>query len=218
MALTAPAANDIALGKGGTYSMSRDAIKHNVWDTRYFTDATMNDWTYYSVPIGGAWQVGAKTLSETNLTDSGKLPNGQTFLAKRFGVSLISPIAADEAALETVVQAYYTWIQHAVYEIRIAGREFDFQVHGRQFLPPVAAVGVGTAESIRVGDEIASGWISLDNTPIFIDQLVSFSVAERVNAADVTNVVPIIQAAATLLNANKCYIQVCLEGFLTRAK
>lgn len=219
MSLSNQAVDLIQRGKGGSYSLSRDANKHNLWDHRYFTAATVNNWTYFVVPIGGQWENGQKTLTETNMSDSGKLPNGQTFLVQRMGLALISPIAADQAATQDLVQAYYTWLQHAVYEIRIAGREYDFQVHGRQFISSVAASAeLATNFPVRVGDSIASGWVSLSPTEIFIDQLVSFQVLERVAAADITNVVSVMEDAATLLQGAYCYVQCTLEGFLTRAK
>jgi hypothetical protein len=230
MAITKTAKNMIQLGAGGSYSTARDAIRHQIWDTRYFS-ATPSDNTFFAQPIGSAWRVGSKTKNETNLTDSGKLPNGQTFLITRIGVALIS--AYDTLATGTatgwhnaslVAQAYTNIMQSSVFEIRIAGREYDFQVHGRQFLPSLSINGynAGTAGSVaRVGDTIVSGWIKLEPSPIFLDELVSFNVVQLVQNADTTN----IQASAKPLNNafdwlrnEAATVQVTLEGMLTRAK
>ena len=231
MAITKTAKNMIQLGAGGSYSTARDAIRHTIWDTRYFSE-TPADNTFFAQPIGAAWLVGSKTKNETNLLDSGKLPNGQTFLITRMGVALISQYdtgtggtsgqATKNASL--IAQAYVNVMQNSVFEIRIAGREYDFQIHGSQFLPSLCINGynAGTAGSVaRVGDTIVSGWIKLDPSPIFLDELVSFNVTQIVNNADTTNIKasgkPLYNAFDWLAD-NYCTMQVRLEGMLTRAK
>lgn len=229
MAITKVAENMIRLGAGGSYSTARDAIRHQVWDTRYFA-AAPTDNTYFVQPIGAAWRVGSKTKNETNLVDSGKLPNGQTLLITRMGVALISAYevgttgAAAWPNASIIAQAYVNVMQSSVFEIRIAGREYDFQIHGRQFLPALCINGynAGTAGSVaRVGDTIVSGWVKLDPSPIFLDELVSFNVTQILDNADTTN----IKATGKPLNNSTlwlytyyCTMQVTLEGFLTRAK
>lgn len=230
MAITRTAKNMIQLGAGGSYSTARDAIRHQLWDTRYFA-ATPTDNTYFTQPIGAGWRVGTKTKNETNLVDSGKLPNGQTFLITRMGVALIS---AYEVGVKTsattwpnasiIAQAYTNVMQSSIFEIRVAGREFDFQIHGRQFLPALSINGynAGTAGSVaRIGDTIVSGWVKLDPSPIFLDELVSFSVFHQVTNADTTNIFAAtkpLNNSCDWLNAYYCTMQVTLEGFLTRAK
>jgi len=227
--ITKTAKNMIQLGAGGSYSTARDAIRHTVWDTRYFGTAP-TDSTYFVQPIGAAWRVGTKTKNETNMGDSGKLPNGQTFLITRMSVALISAYdvglttAAGWPNASLLAQAYVNIMQSSIFEIRVAGREFDFQIHGRQFLPALCINGynAGTAGSVaRIGDTIVSGWIKLDPSPIFLDELVSFNVTQICDNADTTN----IKATAKPLNNSFlwlstyfCTMQVALEGFLTRAK
>jgi len=229
MAITRTARNMIQLGAGGSYSTSRDAIRHQIWDTRYF-GSSPSDSTYFTQPIGAAWRVGSKTKNETNLADSGKLPNGQTFLITRMGIALISAYDVgllsasswDNASL--LAQAYVNIMQSCTFEIRIAGREYDFQVHGRQFLPALCINGynAGTAGSVaRVGDTIVSGWIKLDPSPIFLDELVSFNVSQQVINADTTNIMAPgkpLNNSFLWLNDSYSTMQVTLEGFLTRAK
>lgn len=229
MAITRTAANMIKMGQGGTYSNARDAIRHQVWDTRSFAGVTtVSDFTYFSQPIGAAYTTGSKTKVETNLTDSGKLPNGQTLLVTRISVALLSQYAVGATNASSwpnasiIAQSYVNIMQNSVFEIRVAGREFDFQIHGRQFLPSLCINGynAGTAGSVaRVGDTIVSGWVKLDPSPIFLDELVSFQVTQNVTNGNTTNV-----AGTSLLNSvqwlayNYATMQVVLEGFLTRAK
>jgi hypothetical protein len=227
MAITKTAANMIRMGAGGTYSNARDAIRHQIWDTRSFTSVP-SDNTYFSQPIGSVWATtGTKTKVETNLTDSGKLPNGQTILVTRISIALLSHYNMGTTGNTTfpnasiLAQAYVNVMQSSVFEIRVAGREFDFQVHGRQFLPSLCINGLNAAtlNSSRSGDTIVSGWIKLDPSPIFLDELVSFQVNQMVNNGDQTYVYGTsLTNSVAWLAANYCTMQVCLEGFLTRAK
>lgn len=217
MAITSEALRDIALGKGGSYSLSRDVLKHNVWDTMY-VGTVAQDFTFFSQPIGSAWRANQKTKNETNMLDSGKLPNGQTFLVKRIGVGLIVPEGAAATNAPFIVQAYTNLMQSSVWQLRIAGREFDFECHGRQFLSAVFLSGANATNApYRSGDTIASGWISMENTPVFIDQLVSFSVNMALGNPDPA-VKTQLDTDATLLNGLYATIQCSLEGVLTRAK
>ena len=232
MAITKTAKNMIQLGAGGSYSTARDAIRHQIWDMRVF-GTSPSDATYFTQPIGSALAIGSKTKTETNLADSGKLPNGQTFLVTRMGVALVSQFdvgstctqsAAPVCNAALLAQAYVNVMQNSVFELRIAGREYDFQVHGRQFLPSMCINGynAGTAGSVvRVGDTMCSGWIKLEPSPIFLDELVSFNVSQLCGCPDTTN----IQAASKVLNNSFLWLstfysrmQVTLEGMLTRAK
>jgi len=229
MALTKTASNMIRLGAGGTYSNARDAIRHQIWDTRVF-GAAPSDNTYFSQPIGAPWRgSGTKTKVETNLTDSGKLPNGQTILVTRISVALLSQYEMGSTGntafpnASIIAQSYVNVMQNSVFEIRVAGREFDFQVHGRQFLPSLCINGsnAATLSSARHGDTVVSGWIKLEPSPIFLDELVSFQVIQHVTNGDITNInasaKPLYNSCAWLA-ANYCTMNVTLEGFLTRAK
>jgi len=232
MAITKTARNMIQLGAGGSYSNARDAIKHQIWDTRYFGTSPADN-TFFAQPVGAPWRVGSKTKNETNLQDSGKLPNGQTFLITRIGVALISAYdvgstctqsAAPVAMAPLVAQAYVNIMQSSIFEIRIAGREYDFQIHGRQFLPALCINGYSsaTAGSVsRIGDTIVNGWVKLEPSPIFLDELVSFNVAQLVLNPDTTNIVAankVLNNSFLWLSTFYCTMQVTLEGFLTRAK
>jgi hypothetical protein len=220
-ALTPEAVRDIALGKGGSYGISRDIIKHTLWDARWL-GATPTNNAFFTQPINQPWALAGevKTRNETNMIDTGKLPNGQTFLVKRIGVALILPIEAAEDDAETIVQSYYNIVQSSVFRLVVAGREFDFECHGSQFTPAVAvnAITAATVNSNRTGDFVSSGWISLDYIPIFLGPMTSFSVDQTIQNAHAYVLATVLPAACVLLKAVYCSIQVRLEGVLTRAK
>jgi len=216
--LTQEAYKNLQLGSGGSYSLARDAIKHNLWDTRGFGTTYSNN-TFFVQPQGAAWRVGSKTLGETNMTDSGKLPNGQTFLITHLSIGLQAYLAAGNTAAQNPARAFINLIHSSIFNIVIAGRAFDFQIHGSQLLPrPLAIAGqIATNFPVRLGDSIGSGIVALNPAPIFVDQLVGFSVTQEIAQPD-TNVQTILNADATILNGLFCTMNVCLIGFLTRAK
>jgi hypothetical protein len=215
--LTAKALEYLKLGTGGSYSLARDAISHRIFDQRAFVAATASDYTFFQQGVGSSWVGGtAKTVNETNLYDNGKLPNGQNFLANRIGIALIAPDVSGANAM-TCATVFKNIMESSIFEIRLAGREYDFQIHGRQFLPqPIFTLAASTGNG-RVGDMIASGWWKLDPTPIFIDQLVSFSVFQRLGNP-IAAVQTILESSATQLATYNATMMVCLDGFLTRAK
>ena len=216
--LTKQAFEFIKLGSGGTYSLARDAIKHNLWDTRFF-GAAIADNTFYSQPLGAPWRAGNKTLNETNLTDSGKLPNGQTFLVTHISLGLQTYTTTGNTTGHEVPRAFINLLMSSVFEIKVAGRDFDFQIHGSQFLPrPIAVSGqLATNAPVRLGDSIGSGIVALNPAPIFLDQLVSFSVVQRILNADPA-VLAILTADSSVLLGVYATMNVVLIGFLTRAK
>lgn len=209
----------LGLARGGTYSTARDALKHRVYDTRFFA-AVAGDATMFLQPIGAPWRAGNKTLTETNMRSAGQLPNGQVLLVTRMGVQMISFFDATAAANpEVLAQCFIDVMHSSVFEIKIEGREFDYQIHGSEFIPALAVTGNTGAVNIthRVGDFWATGWSKLDPTPIIIDQLISFSVIHRLGNPDPA-IVTVLNNATTALLAANSVMQVTLEGLLTRAK
>lgn len=216
MALTKKAVEAIAIGKGGSYSLGRDVIKHNIWDTRYFGD-TISDFTFFSLPIGGSWRVGNKTINETNMTDSGKLPSTQNFLVQAMYVSAIIPLIEASSVGSEVIQAYTSILESSVFDLRLAGKDFEFQVPGKAFNPAIAVSDLSANNHVSAGMMIANGKQNLSAIPIFIEELASFSVLQRLGNPD-TAVDTILDAASAKLNAAKATMQVRLEGVLTRSK
>jgi hypothetical protein len=215
MPLTNEAVQYIRLGEGGSYSLARDAISHRIWDVRTF-GTTISDYTYFSQPVGAAYAGFQKTLNETNLYDTGKLPNGQTFLAQRMGLAAL--VIGTGANAVTAMADFANILSSSVFDFKLAGREYDFQIHGRQFLPtPLAAFGIAASTNARVGDMISAGWVKIGAAPIFLDQLVSFSVVQRVQNA-IPTLVTALNTSCTNLNGYYMQLMVIIDGFLTRAK
>ena len=219
MALTNQAVQDINLGRGGSYSLARDVQTHNLWDVRAIPSANTS-YSFFSQGIGAAFENGSKDKQETNLADNGKLPTGQTFLVKRIGLALIAPIAAAAVNGATIIQAYNNILQHTLFQLKVAGRDFDLEIHGRQFLPSVAVsnLNAATIYATRVGDYVASGFYSLGSVPIFLDSLVGFSVPMATRSSNSYVNDTLLPAAFILLNGIYARFMVTLEGVLTRAK
>jgi hypothetical protein len=217
--LTDQAYRSLQLGQGGSYGITRDALKHSIWDTWYF-GSTVSDHTFFSTGIGQPWRnSGTKTLNETNMPNSGTFPNGQTFLATHLSVALMPLITASTTNGCDIVSAFYNILQNSIFEIRIEGRPFDYQVHGSMFLPRPVAMCAETATNNPTipGFSTSSGIVPLDPAPIFIDQLVSFNVHHTITNGD-SAVLTQLNTDSTLLNGLYATYQVALLGFFTRAK
>jgi len=216
MAITQRAANDIVLGQGGSYGTDRDVLKHYIWDSRPFASPITN-YTFFSqqqnAPFVGGF---LKTLSETNMLDSGKFPSSQTFLVKRMGVNAV--IYSSGQADARQMSAFYTILQHSIFEFKIAGREWDAQIHGRQFMPLSMAID-GTNHGASIGCQVASGWISLEDSPIPLESMATFSVQHTVIDADPA-IITLLNEAAGMLDSTGygAEMRVILEGTLTRGK
>lgn len=217
--ITEGAAQAIALQDGGSFSNERDVQLHYIYDSRILPAAACpTDFIYFSQPIGSGYAGGVKGLTETNLYDPGKLPNGQRFTVKRILMSLHALMPAGNVDATLATAAYVNIMQHSVIEIKIPPREFDLQVPGRAFVPAISVYGHSAVNgSFRAGDTIASGYVSLGDTPIVIDNLVTFQVIHRINSAVAANVI-ILNANSAVLNTLGASIGVTLEGVLTRGK
>jgi hypothetical protein len=221
MALTNAAVRDLALGRGGTYSTSRDIISHQIWDTWFTTAVTALDHTYFQQPIGSPHAGGGnKTHIDTNVFDTGKLPNGQTFLMKDIAFFLVPGDQPESDSAKGLAQAFYDIMDVSVIEIRIAGREYDFQIHGRQFLPTVALSTPMDQASVWPNNPsqlLFGGIVSLDPTPIYLDQLVTFSVSQTLYVVEPT-VQNNIDVAFDIIGGESGSIRCSIGGVLTRAK
>lgn len=216
--LTPDARNLLSMMSYGSYSASRDILKHRVWD-QWLLPAARANHTFFSQPIGSTWGAGVKAIGETNLYDTGKLPNGQIMVVQRMGVLGITNGGVAATNGDLLVEGFMNVLDSSVFEIKIQGREWDYQIHGTQFTPNFKALGNTGATNInyRVGDYIASGWSKLDPTPIVIDQLVGFSVELTLNNP-IAAIVTKIDASLTALNTAGATLMVVLEGVLSRAK
>lgn len=218
--ITKGLADKLALGANGSYSNEGNALQHTLYDTARAPAALGANVNYFTQPIGAAYANGNKTIVETNLSDPGKLPNGQTFLATSMSVALkvnaASAAAASNELVDDVLNGFYSYMENSIFEIVIAGREYEYQVPGTEFLPTVHYAGAATAASITLGQYWTSGWTKLNLTPVVLGQLVSFSV-RQIMGNQITAGVTAINTAMALLNAQNAELQVRLRGVMTRS-
>lgn len=216
MGLSNAARDLINMQRSGSYGLERDVLKHRLWDSRMFA-ATISDNTFFVQQQGSPWTTGLKTLNETNMEDSGKLPASQVFLIVRMSLSCHSQAAPANVNANLIEQAFNLVLQNSVFNIKVVGREFDYQIHGSEFLPRPIAVAGTLAAAYGAGRAIATGWSKLDPTPIVLDNLVGFSVRQQILQNDATSLAA-LNAGTAILNTAHSVMMVTLEGLLTRGK
>ena len=221
--VTSGVMRDLELIKQGSYSqVSGDVLKHVLYDTLRFTATTARPTsTFFSQQIGQAYGDGVKGKTETNLQDSGKLPAGQGFMIKAISFALRANMVGTELDTNEIFSDFTTLMQNSTFEIRIAGREFDFQFPGTKFFPSVylgarATIVDATDRPFRAGELMGNGHIKLE-TPIIIGELVSFNVTQITGNAD-SSVQTLINAASDGLATQEAELQIRLDGTLVRSK
>lgn len=220
--VTSGVMRDLELIKQGSYSqVSGDVLKHVLYDTQRFASSVRATTTFFSQQIGQAYGDGVKSKTETNLQDSGKLPAGQGFLIKGISYAFRANMLGTELDTNEIFSDFVSLMQNSIFEIRIAGREFDFQFPGTKFFPPVylgarATIVTATDRVFRAGDYMASGNLKLE-TPIIIGEMVSFNVTQITGNAD-ASVQTIINNASGRLATQEAELQIRLDGTLVRSK
>ena len=221
--ITKGAMDALQLQKNGSYSNEGNVLQHVLFDNLDFQNTTLRaNGTFFTAPINSAYLAGNKTDTETNLVAAGQLPNTQTFLIREISFSLIPMIVGTDLDAMTVVAAYTNIMQQSRFEVKIAGREFDFQAPGSTFLPPIFVnslntVVTATDRAVSVGGGyISTGWVKLASTPIPIGNLVNFSVRMASSAAAAANAT-ILDTASDVLNTQVAQMQCRLRGILTRS-
>ncbi len=222
--ITKNAMEALQLQKNGSYSNEGNVLQHVLFDNLDFQNTTLRaNGTFFTSPINAAYLGGNKTDTETNLVTAGQLPNTQTFLIREISFALIPTIVDSDVDVLTVIQAYVNIMQASRFEIKIAGREFDFQAPGSVFLPPIYANGQATMVDATTralpnvgGAHITTGWVKLASTPIPIGNLVNFSVRMASSSAAAANAT-ILDTASDVLNTQVAQVQCRLRGVLTRS-
>lgn len=227
------AVNDMAQMAGGTYGKGGDVIDHYLWDTAEFANTTVRAETRFFVKgfgQGFGYTAGAtKTLTETNLTDTGKLPAGQSFLVKAISISFLDNLEVAQATeanqvAAARVSAWYTLLHGSVFEFRFANQDFAWQAPGDIFLPSVSVSAVQNALTtvatsrpvgVQTGAFMHYNWIAM-KTPLVIGELVSFSVNMKSGAGDIAAIQ--VGDATTTLFDGKSLMKVILKGTMTRSK
>jgi hypothetical protein len=222
--ITKGAAEALQLGKNGSYSNEGNVLQHVLYDNLDFNDATVRaNGTFFTAPQDSAYMGGNKTDTETNMVSAGQLPNTQTFLIKEISFALIPNIVGTDTDILLIMAAYTNIMQASRFEIKIQGREFDFQAPGSVFLPPMfahsqAVVVDATSRALGNvgGSYISTGWVKLASTPIPIGNLVGFSVRQATSAA-AGALGTILDTASDVLNTQNAQTQCRLRGVLTRS-
>lgn len=218
--ITKSAADAMQLGKNGSYSNEGNILQHTLYDTETFAATTARPTTtFFTVPQGQPNTAGnAKTLTETNMSSAGQLPNGQTMLIKKVSLFGLLNLVGADVDQNTVYSALYNLISNSVFEVKVAGREFDLQVPGTKFLPkfPGAALNSAANGAAPQSTYINTGSINLNATPIVIGQLVSFSMIQRTGSGTAA-LTAIVNTASNVLATQLAQLQPHFDGILTRA-
>lgn len=212
--ITKEVRNDLLLGSKGSYGNDGNVLQDSLWDQITFAQTTARaTTTFFSVPQGTT-----KGLTETNLTDPSKLPNGQTFLTKCVAIGLIANVEGADVDANVVLASYYNLIENSVFEVKIAGREFDFRKPGKEFLPSVAISAIASAANPAPAQSyfLANGKIKLQATPIPFGQMVTFQGIQR-TASLIAAVQTIVNTASNTLYTQNAQMHYRFEGILTRA-
>lgn len=222
--ITKKASEALQLGKNGSYSNEGNVLQHTLYDNINFEATTVRpNGQFFTAPINSSYMGGNKTNTETNMENAGQLPNTQTFLISEISFAFM-PMIVGGTDVDTAddVQDYVNIMQASRFEIKIAGRDYDLQVPGSVFFPPVFVSGVQTiagateAMTPALGQFISTGHYKLSSTPIPIGNLVNFSVRMSTSTSD-TALQTILNNASDRLATANAQIQCRLKGTLTRS-
>lgn len=211
-----------AFAQQGSYGTSGDILDHVLFDSLPFAATTVRaQSTFFSVPVGGAFGAGTKTQVETNMALQGQLPRTQNLIVKAWSIALVGMVVGADLDATTVVSAFTNIVQGSVFELHLAGREFDTQVPGTVFLPSVyvnarTTIVDATDRTFGTGSIVTSGWMSLD-IPVTIESSANFSVIQRTGSA-IAALVTLLNTASDVLATQNAALQVRLKGWLTRGK
>lgn len=203
MAVNESTAELLRLMGAGSYSeTSLQAKDHTLYDTVPFVvySAISGPIPFFTVPYGSAQLGLTKTEVETNMSEQGKLPAGQNMVVNTISFSHIRNNDAGEAT-DAKTSAIARVMQGSRIRILLAGRQFDAEIPGAKFLPPVMDRGYNAAASSvsSVGDFTGPNQIVL-KTPIPLTNIqgapVNFRLEWLINTSDVA-----VQAALAVLAA-----------------
>jgi hypothetical protein len=227
------AVNDMAQLAGGTYGKGGDVLDHYLWDTEAFSNTTVRAETRFFNKGYGAnygYTSGAtKTLTETNMVDTGKLSAGQSFLVKAISLGFHTNLEDDQSLVANqiaskIMTAWSTMLRASVFEFRFANQDFAWQAPGHIFLPSVSISANQTSAmvdatsrpvGVQVGDFNHYNWISI-KTPLVIGELVGFSLLMKSGTGDIAACQ--VGDATSDLFAAKSLMSVIMKGTLTRSK
>jgi hypothetical protein len=214
--------SDLELLRKGSFGDRNDVQGHTLFDSIVPpTSAPSDGLVFFNRGQGAALtSTVQKERFETNIPTNGSaLPAGQTFLAKKLKLSLVSFLQDGATDLVNVVNAFYQVVKSSYFRFQIVGKsEYEWEAPGTVFFPTVSEVGLppGTVDAFRVGDYNHPSIIPFV-TPIVIGELVTFRLTCYTGSAVAANLT-ILNALLTILNTQVAYIRAELIGTLVRSK
>lgn len=198
----------IKLAFGGAYADNVKEVKqHRIYDTRYFKNGNADDATFFTIPVGGAWRNGQKTLNETNMRVSGQLPSGEDMVLTHLSVKLIVPNDPDDQTdgdnqVAQWARAFQQILQSSYFEFKVKNKSYESQLHGTCFMPkPLYITAPMTAngeDSTVIGRILGYGWWDLYPVPIPLGAQENFYCTHYVGNPDAT-IATELDAASTVL-------------------
>lgn len=215
-------ARDIELLRKGSFGDRNDVQHHVLSDSVQFQAGIPADgYIFFGRGQGSALtSTITKQKYETNLPSNGQLPAGQTFLAKKMQLALISNRPSADTDIVDYTNAFYQLIKNSYLQFRIEGKsEFEFETHGSVFFPAVCEVGdtANTLGALRVGDFNHHSWTTL-LTPIVLGELVTFKVILKPGSSDTATIGPRLTVLNDALASQYAQIRCSLNGTLVRSK
>lgn len=215
----------ISLAFGGAYADNvREVKPHRIYDTRYFNTAA-DDATLFTIPIGGAWRNGQKTINETNMRVSGQLPSGEDMVITHLSAKLIVPNDPDQEGGDNDVaqwaRAFTQILQSSYFEFKVKNKSYESQIHGTCLMPkPFFMTGPQTAngeDSVTVGRLFGYGWWDLYPVPIPLGSQENFYVTHYVGNPD-SDISTELDASSTVLNDADATMQFVARGLSIHKK
>jgi hypothetical protein len=190
------------MGAGSYSETSLQAKDHTLYDTIPFVVATAISGAvpFFTVPYGSAQLGLTKTEVETNMSEQGKLPAGQNMVVNTISFSHIRNNDAGEIT-DAKTAAMARIMQGSRVRVLLAGRQFDAEIPGAKFLPPIMdrAYNAAASSVSSVGDFTGPNQIVL-KTPIPLTNIqgapVNFRLEWLINTSDAA-----VSAALSVLAA-----------------
>lgn len=192
-------------------------VPHTIYDTYAFPTTVSGPIKHFTVPEGQTQNGLTKDATHTNLSEPGKLANGQDFSFRYIRISLV----LDEALTHhttAVLAAYRSVLAHSRFRVKCTGtsREFENEFHGSRLLGNEPVAGTTATDTNAILSSICVAPLSYDiGSPInLVDNsgaAVNFNVEQLANSSE-------IAAALTVLNTAGARMHIDLIGFLKQPK
>ncbi len=166
-------ADDTALMElqSGSYGQQAEIVKYAYWDQAVIAVATLQH-RLFQVPVGGG--VG-KTLDQTNLKQSGQIPQAQRFKVHELRVLYTSAAAKGTAG----VQDFYTLCRSTTVEFKLQNKDAHLQITLQELMGLSSAIAVTptvAGDNIRIAQPRFSGIFTFGKQPVTLAAMTPFEV------------------------------------------